>query len=170
MPRPDLNRVHPFYHNYISLVTEEELLKSFELNEVLFFNFLKGIPEAKHDYRYAEGKWTIKEMLQHLMDAERVFAYRALCFARKDSQVLPGFDENEYARQSLAHSRKWEEMTDEFFNLRKATHAMFASFSKEQLNASGISGGGMNNYVLGIGFVMLGHCNHHKRILEERYL
>lgn len=86
--RPDLSRVGPPFHNYINQVTEDELMEAFSSQSTAFIRFLETIPADKYDYRYAEGKWSIKEVLQHIIDAERVFAYRALRFARKDTTPL----------------------------------------------------------------------------------
>lgn len=170
MPILNVNRVHRFYHTYTSKVEETDLKAAFRQHTPAFVEFLAGFPDDKREYRYAPGKWTPKDMLQHLIDSERVFCYRALCFARRDQQTLPGFDENEYAEVAGAAGRKWEDMVEEFTLLRKATEIMFDSFSEEQLEAEGSSGGGMNNYVLGLGFIILGHCRHHQRVLQERYL
>ncbi len=90
MPRPDLTRVPEFYHNYINQVSENDLMEAFQKESPAFIQFFENIPPSKYDYRYAEGKWTIKEVLQHIIDAERVFSYRALCFARKDQHSLAG--------------------------------------------------------------------------------
>jgi len=169
MPRPDLSRVPEFFHKYINEVIDEDLMKAFKNNTTSLETFFKKIPETKHDYRYGDGKWTIKEVVQHITDAERVFCYRALCFARKDPTPLPGFDENIFADNAKADKKKWHELIDEFFAVRKSTELLFASFDKEQLEAEGISNG-RTNYVLGLGFICVGHCNHHKRIIEERYL
>lgn len=170
MPRPDLSRVTHFYHKYISLVKEDDLLSALEHLSPGYFQFLRSIPAEKRKYRYAEGKWSIQEMVQHLVDAERVFCYRALCFARKDPQALPGFDENPYAEASRADSRNWDELIEEFELLRKATILLFRSFNEDQLEAGGISSGNLKNYVLSLGFVILGHCEHHRAVLSERYL
>lgn len=170
MSRPDLSRVTHFYHKYIQLVTEDDLLTAFEAHSAPFISYLKSIPEEKRLYRYAPGKWSIQEMVQHLVDAERVFSYRALCFARMDTQPLPGFDENPYAEASRADSRNWNELMEEFECLRKATILLYRSFNAEQLEAGGISSGNLKNYVMALGFVILGHCAHHQSVLEERYL
>src|SRR5687768_13498006 len=114
MPRPDLSRVPEWYHRYIAQVKENDLLTAMETQTGSFIKLMKKIPEQKRNYRYAKGKWTIKEMLQHIIDAERIFAYRALCFARQDSTPLPGFDENEYAFNSKASKRDWNSLIEEF--------------------------------------------------------
>ncbi len=169
MPRPDLSRVPEWYHRYINQVQENDLLKALETQTVFFTKFLKKIPQEKRNYRYAKGKWTIKEMLQHIIDAERIFAYRALCFARKDTTALPGFDENEYAFHSKAAKRNWDEMTEEFKALRKANEILFGSFDKQQLDTTGTASG-KPVYVLAIGFILVGHIDHHVNVLKERYL
>lgn len=170
MPYPDLSRVTPFYHRYIRLVEEEDILEAFHWHSPDFIGFLLAIPADKHDFRYAEDKWSIKEVVQHLVDAERVFSYRAMCFARGDKQVLPGFDENEYAKTSRGDARNWEALLNELMALRNATEYLFQSFDASQLDAGGISEGNLSNYTLALGYVILGHCRHHKNIITERYL
>jgi hypothetical protein len=169
MPRPDLSRIPEYYHRYINQVNEDELAAAFAWQSKAIQPLLRNIPVDKIDYRYAEGKWTVKELLQHLIDAERIFAYRALCFARKDDTPLPGFDENMYAENCMVSARDWNEMLDEFWTVRKTTELMFNSFNKEQLDASGVASNSPT-YVLGIGFIIAGHLNHHVAVLKERYL
>ena len=169
MPRPDLSRVPEYYHKYINQAKEDNLMSALKNNTSSFLSLLKTIPADKRDYRYAEDKWTVREVLQHIIDAERVFTYRALRFARKDETPLPGFNENTFATNAKADKRKWDDLIDEFISLRKATEIMFASFDDEQLDSSGIAS---NNsvYVLAIGYIIAGHCAHHLNILNERYL
>ena len=169
MPRPDLSRVPEWYHVYINQVPGNDLMKVMKEQSVSFLKFLKKLPVEKRNYRYAKGKWTIKEMLQHIIDAERIFAYRALRFARKDATPLPGFDENEYADNSKAAKRNWDELLAEFKALRQSTEILFGSFDKSQYDATGIASG-KPVYVLGIGFILVGHINHHLGVLNERYL
>ncbi|HUR65295.1 MAG TPA: DinB family protein [Chitinophagaceae bacterium] len=168
MPGPDLTRVADYFHTYTNKVPENDLSTAFKNQSTLLNPFFKNIPEEKIDYRYAEGKWTVKEMLQHLIDAERVFAYRALCFARKDSTPLPSFDENLYADNSQADKRDWNEMLEEFWAVRKTTEMLFNSFDDEQLDSSGIASNN-KHYVLGLGYIIVGHVNHHVGVLKERY-
>ena len=169
MPRPDLSRVPEFYHGYINKTKEDDLASALKSSTKGLFDLLQAIPSEKHDYRYAEGKWTVKEVVQHMLDGERVFTYRALRFARKDDTPLPGFDENLFAQTAKADKRSWNDLVDEFAALRKATEAMFASFDKEQLEQSGIASEN-STYVLGIGFIVAGHVNHHCQVIRERYL
>jgi uncharacterized damage-inducible protein DinB len=133
------------------------------------FRFLNHIPVEKRNYRYGKDKWTIKEVLQHIIDAERVFAYRSLCIARKEKVSLPSFDENDYADNSKAKKRDWADMIEELKAVRRSTEILFTSFDKEQLSTFGIAN---NNpvSVLAIGFILVGHINQHIKIMKERYL
>ena len=167
--RPDLSRVGNFYHNYINLVTEDDLSEAFERESASLIRFLDTIPADKYDYRYAEGKWTIKEVLQHVIDAERIFSYRALRFARKDATPLPGFDENSFAANAKADARSWDKLVEEFKVVRRSSELLFNSFDKDQLQSDGISSNSPN-YVLALGFILIGHAMHHQKILKERYL
>jgi uncharacterized damage-inducible protein DinB len=167
--RPDLSRVPVSFHNYISQVKQDELQEAFSAGTPAFMQFIESVPPSKYDYRYADGKWTIREVLQHIIDAERIFAYRALRFARKDTTPLPGFDENSFAENAKAETRQWKDLVNEFKAVRTASEYLFASFDKDQLEATGTSN---NNpiYVLALGFILVGHSLHHMRILKERYL
>lgn len=169
MHRPDLSRVPEWYHSYINKVTAANLPEAFENQTTAFIHFLEELPEAKRDFRYADGKWSVKEILQHIIDAERIFAYRALCFARKDATPLPGYEENDYARNARVTGRKWKDMAEEFQSLRRSTELLFASFGEEELECSGIANGNLM-YVLDIGFIIVGHVQHHWDIIRERYL
>jgi len=169
MSRPDLNRVPEFYHNYISQVPENDLMTAFKNQTPVFVNFLNSIPADKINYAYAAGKWTIKEVLQHAIDAERIFCYRALRFARNDSTPLPGFDENLFAENAKTDKRNWNDLVEEFKTVRKATEWLYSSFDEEQLNASGVSNN-HSNYVLAFGYISIGHSLHHMKIIKERYL
>lgn len=169
MPRPDLTRVSSFFHNYINQVPQDDMQVAIHELGKDFLLLMGSIPAGKHDYAYAPGKWTLREVFQHIIDTERVMSYRALCFARKEQQNLPGFDENSYAENSKAAHRKWEDMMEEFASIRKASEQLYASFDGEQLE----SGGTANNkpmYVLSLGFIIAGHCQHHVNIIRERYL
>jgi hypothetical protein len=169
MPRPDLSRIPEWYHRYVNRVPGNELIPSLYAQLLDFPEFLKTIPKVKYDYSYAPGKWTIKEMLQHILDAERIFAYRGLCIARQEKAPLPGFNEDEYALNSKAVNRKWEDLCKEFILVRESNCILFSSFDGEQLNQTGIASE-KSIYVLGIGFIMIGHIAHHQNILLERYL
>jgi uncharacterized damage-inducible protein DinB len=123
----------------------------------------------KFDYRYAEGKWTIKDILQHLIDTERIFAYRALRFSRNDLTPLSSFDENEYVIEAKANRRSIQELLTELAVVRQATLSLFKTFSEEELLRIGTASSKPIS-VRALGFVIIGHQNHHQRFFEERYL
>lgn len=169
MPRPNQNDFAPYYGRYIAQVKEEDILDAFANQNNIIKSFLQSIPAAKWDYAYAEGKWTVKELVQHIIDAERIFAYRALRLARKDETPLPGFDENTYAPASEAGRRTAEALTEEFLAVRKTTELLFKSFTDEMLQFKGVASNQPVS-VNALGFITAGHFYHHKNILEERYL
>jgi uncharacterized damage-inducible protein DinB len=169
MPRPDLSLVPAFYHNYINQVPEDNITSAFKNQTPIAIQFYESIPERKHDHRYAEGKWTVREVLQHIIDGERIFSYRALRFARTDATPLAGFDENVYAVNANAGKRDWNELIEEFKAVRKSSEYLFGSFDEEQLNAIGTSGN-KTIPVVALGYIIVGHPIHHKKIIEERYL
>ncbi len=157
------------FQRYIDQVKEGDLKTALKSQMPAAEAFLQSISEEFSNRRYAEGKWTIKELLQHVIDAERVFAYRALCLARKDEQTLPSFDENEYAANSNGAERKWYQLIEEFVSVRKSTEYLYNSFTPEALDSTG----NVSDYTISvseIGFVLVGHVNHHLRIIQERYI
>jgi hypothetical protein len=157
------------YQPYLDLIKEEEINAALEKNTRQFRKFLKKIPSKKIDHAYAEGKWTIREVLQHIIDAERVFSYRALRFSRLDPTPLPGFDENDWAIHSGAASRHWEDLLEEFKATRSSSEYLFSDLTEEQLKFVGQANGRPQN-AFTIGFLIPGHAAHHMRILKERYL
>lgn len=169
MSRPELSSIPSYYHSYVSLVGEDEILVALDENTKATILFLNSIPEEKWTFSYAKGKWTIKDLVQHVIDSERIFSYRALRFARNDKTPLAGFDENTFAASSKANSRTKLELITEFEAARKSTYLLFKSFDEEQLNYSGNAN---NNWisVKGIGYVIAGHVKHHMHILKERYV
>ena len=144
-------------------------MTAFKNQTPVLTKFFESIPKEKQNYAYAEGKWTIKEVLQHLIDGERIFCYRALRFARKDATPLPGFDENLFAETAKADKRNWDDLIEEFKAVRRSSELLFGSFDEEQLDASGISNN-HSNYVLGFGYITVGHTLHHMKVIKERYL
>ncbi len=168
MPRPDLAQVPDHFHVYINQAPGEDVSAVLASSGKDILEWLQALPEEKRDHRYAPEKWTIREVVQHLLDAERIFAYRALCFARKDATSLPSFDENSYADHSKASTRTWEELLEEFRLVRAANEIMFSSFDEEQLETAGVANN-RSMQVRAVGFTMAGHVYHHLRILKERY-
>ncbi len=160
----------PFYANYIqSSESEYTLIEELEISVHRLIKFVQNIPMDKFDYRYAEGKWTIKDILQHLIDAERIFAYRALRFARKDGTPLPGFEENSYVVSAHATNRSIQDLLTELAVVRQATLSLFKTFSEDDLQEIGTASNHPMS-VRALGFVIIGHQNHHQRIFQERYL
>ena len=158
------------FATYINQVSNEYILtEELEISVHRLIKFVQNIPMDKFDYRYAEGKWTIKDIIQHLIDAERIFAYRALRFARNDKTALPGFDENEYVDEVQSDKRSLQDLLTELAIVRQATLALFKSFSNNELLRTGIAS---NNpvSVRALGFTIIGHQNHHQRVFQERYL
>jgi len=158
-----------YFFRYINLVKEENINKALKKNTKQFLKLLNNIPKKKIGYAYAEGKWTIKQLLQHIIDAERVFALRALWFARKDPNGQPGFNENIWADNAFVEDRKWRDMVKEFELLRESTDLLFKSLTQQNLISSGLSSNNPTN-AAAMGYVAVGHVIHHMKILEERYL
>lgn len=169
MPKPLSTDHAPYFSKYIDLVKEEDVKTAFENQTELLKDFLNSLPDAKADYAYAEGKWTTKQVVQHLIDCERIFSYRALWIARKSNTPLPGFDENAFAENADMSNRSLKDLTDEMLALRTSTQKMFSSFREVDLQNRGISNNNETT-VNAIGFITLGHVLHHKQIIEERYL
>jgi len=163
------NEYANFYKPYIEALGEVVLMNELEQSLSFFIDFLKTIPSEKHEFRYAEGKWTIKDIVQHLIDAERIFAYRALRIARKDKTPLPGFEENEYVETAFANKRVMNDLIEEFITVREATISLFKTFTEEQLLQMGTASEKPVS-VRAIGFITMGHQKHHEKIIKERYL
>jgi len=160
----------PYCSAYLGLVDNTWTLnEEFEVSLHSFIRFVQNIPMDKHDYRYAEGKWTIKDIIQHIIDTERIFAYRALRFSRNDTTELPGFDENLYADMAHANKRHLKDLLTELSTVRHSTMQMFASFNEEELLRRGIASNNPAS-VRALGFIIIGHQNHHMKIFSERYL
>ncbi|MCZ8146058.1 DinB family protein [Flavobacterium sp.] len=159
-----------FYAPYLAQVDPQySLVEELEIALHRFIHFVREIPMDKFDYRYAEGKWTIKEIIQHIIDAERVFAYRAMRIARHDQTPLPGFDENDYVAASNGNERSIQDLLTEFSTLRHATIYMFKSFKPEYFERKGMASKHPIT-VRALGFIIIGHQNHHHKVFQQRYL
>ena len=157
------------FQGYIAKDDDTDVVKAIRRNTKEIRKLLKSIPAKKRGYAYAEGKWTIQELLQHIIDAERVFVYRALTFARRDASVLPGFDENTWAANVNKTPRKWKDLVEEFKTLRAGTELFFSSLTDEDLLFTGNANNNPAN-ALAMGYVAAGHAKHHMLIIKERYL
>jgi hypothetical protein len=158
----------PFYATYVSKVDYKDLLLGLAEFHDQTQAFLGRLSAEKAEFRYQEGKWSIKEVIGHLIDAERVFNYRALRFARHDKTELSGYDENFWAANSNAHQRNFDDLLKEFYFVRQATIELFNSFDEKMLNNEGVANGNKIT-VRALGFIILGHEIHHLQVLRERY-
>jgi hypothetical protein len=167
--KPQPGYYSPEFEKYIQKVPEDDILTIWpeQLNATLYF--FKNIPEAKHEFRYAKGKWTIKEILGHLIDTERVFGYRCLCIARGEMKNLPPFDENEYVKYGAFNNRHYRHLLEEYEMVKKSNYILFESLPQEALYQIG-NVGGVQMAVLAIPYILLGHELHHLEIIEQKYL
>lgn len=163
------NEYAPFYKNYIKGLGNVELFETLRTSLEDTLSTLKNLSEEKLLYRYAAGKWTIKELLQHIIDAERVFSYRALRFSRNDTSKLEGFDEDWYVNNSNGNDRDFNDLLNEFVQIRKASISLFTSFTPDMLTMSGTANGSKVT-VRALGFIIAGHQMHHLKIIKEKYL
>ena len=164
-----VNEYSEFNATYINALDDVDLFEELEISLHDFIKFVQNIPMDKFDFRYAEGKWTIKDIIQHIIDAERIFGYRALRISRNDKTPLPRFEENNYVENTNANGRSIQELLTEFSAVRHSNLLLFKSFSEEQLTRLGIA----SNHTISVralGFLMIGHLKHHQRVFEERYL
>lgn len=164
-----IDEYNPYYQQYILKAGSETMLEGLGGNGYKIVSFLGSIPEDKLEYRYQEGKWTVKEIIQHLLDTERVFTYRALCIARNDETLFPGYDQDEYVVSSEANKRTRDSLLNEYKALRLASRDLFESFSKDMLQRIGIASNS-NLTPRAVAFIILGHENHHCEIIKDRYL
>lgn len=159
----------PLYEPYIQKIEGLELKKGLKINGDKTIAFFESLPENKLDHRYAKGKWTIKEIIQHLIDTERIFSYRALCIARKDKTSLPGFDQDLYVANCDVGKTSVHNLMIDYKTVRLASINLFNSFDEKALMQNGTASAN-NLSVRAIGFIIMGHENHHCQIIEERYL
>ena len=169
MSRPESFDYPDYFSVYISKVPEDNLPDAFANQFPLIKELLSGISEEQSMFAYAPGKWTIKAMMQHIIDAERIFAYRAVCFARKEQISLPPFEENAYADNADADRRGWLSLVNEFLNLRRSTRDLFESFTDEMLKQRGTANNRQMT-VMSIGYVTIGHVYHHFNVIKEKYI
>ena len=163
------NEYNPHYKHYILELGNVDLFEILTTSFEEFLETVKDLPEEKLVFRYDEGKWTIKELLQHLIDTERIMSYRALRFSRNDATELQGFDENWYVDNSNGNDRNFNDLLDEFTCTRRASISLFKSFTNEMLQLSGTANGS-DMTVRALGFIISGHQIHHLKIIKERYL
>jgi hypothetical protein len=166
---PESSEYQPYYGRYISLVGGRDLTSTLEAQAGRSLPILRLISEEKSMHRYSPGKWSVKEVLGHLIDAERIFTYRALRFARNDQTPLPGFDQDPYVAAANFDARPWNGMIDEFEHVRRSTILFFRALTPQEALRSGTANQAAIT-VRALGYIIAGHELHHMGILSERYL
>ena len=167
--RPASNEYAPYYDRYISAVPDGDLLTLMERQVRETAALLRALPESRGSHRYAPDKWSIKDVVAHVVDAERVFAFRALHFARGAPTPLPSFEENEWARTADAEARTLSDLVSELEVVRTATIPLFRGMSEAAIGRRGVANG-VEITPRALAWVIAGHERHHVRILRERYL
>jgi len=160
---------NPYYEQYIVLAPDTNIVSGLKQCLEHTIQFFKNIPEEKHNYRYADGKWTVKEILLHIIDVERIFSYRALRIARQDKTPLPGFEQDDYVLNADVSKRTLEDLLQEYSAVKQATIHLFNSFHAATLKSIGEASNSPTS-VRAIGYIIQGHETHHKNVIESRYL
>ena len=166
--RPDVSEYAPFFHGYVAAVQEGDVVDLLRSDGAELLETIHRIPEERGGHRYGPDKWTIREVIGHLIDAERIFTYRALRIARGDQTMLPGFDENEYVRTAGSDQRTLADLARELAAVRESTVLMFESLPDDAWLRRG-NANGTEMTVRALAYVAAGHPRHHHRILRERY-
>ncbi|MCK0130912.1 DinB family protein [Flavobacteriaceae bacterium F08102] len=160
----------PYYEGYLQQADfTKSLVENLNQSKRQMIDFCNSIPKEKESYAYAQGKWTVKEVIQHCLDTERIFAYRALRFARNDQTQLAGYDEEQYGKEMCCNHRSLGQLVSEFERLRDSNIDLFESFSSEALKRAGVASG-QRISVEAIGYILTGHLLHHMEIVQNRYL
>ncbi len=167
--RPNKTEYAAYYETYVSLVEETDIVSALRNQADELREIFSQMSDERGLYRYADGKWSIKELLGHLIDGERVFAYRALRFARADSQPLAGFDQDPYIENANFDAVKLSDLLDEMLFLRKANTLFFNNLDEEAWNRTGVASENEIS-VRAIAYILVGHIRHHVKMLKERYL
>lgn len=168
MKKTEINPLPNYFDRYINLVEDISLIKAIENSKNELVNFDVDQYNKIQLRSYSEGKWSVNELFQHILDTERIFAYRALVFARNDQTPLPSFSENNYATESNANMRELSAIIEELIAVRITTFYLFNSFSEEVLLRTGYCSNGKMS-VGCLGFIIVGHQKHHLNVIEEKY-
>lgn len=169
MNPPETTEYGPYFQRYVDLVPKGDFFSLFEQNRDDTLAFFKAIPPEKHLFSYAEGKWTIKDVLMHIIDTERVFSYRAHAIARGNGENLPGMDQNVYAAHVDLTERTLQSLLDEFFHVRNGNLLFFKHLTEEQAQQQGHSPDHVFS-ARALGYIMIGHVIHHMNVVRERYM
>ncbi len=167
--RPEAAEYPEYFNSYIGLIKGDDVVRLMESQILSMQAFLSEIPEDREDYTYEEGKWTLKEVLGHIIDTERVMSYRALRFARNDNTELPGFDEKMYVKYADFNKRSVYDLAHEFGLVRESNLALIRSFDEDALNRKGIANG-KEVTVRALVYIIAGHTMHHMNVIRSRYL
>jgi uncharacterized damage-inducible protein DinB len=167
--KPDESEYLPYYGRYIALVSEGDVVATLEAQMRDTNALVTGLPASTSTYRYAPGKWSVNEMLGHVIDSERIFAARALRFARSDATPLPGFEQDDYVRNASFDSYPLHELAAELESVRRSTIFLFRHLSEEAWIRSGIANNAKVT-VRALAYIIAGHELHHRGILKTRYL
>ena len=167
MPSP--GELSPYYQSYLHYLQTEDMLASLAEQQTQTVQFLSGVDPTREKSRYAEGKWSVREVAGHICDAERIMAYRALCFARKDPTALPGFEENDYTLHSNYDSMLLADIVKLLDSLRTANVLMFRSFTPDMFDCKGMANGEPVSVRALLYFIIV-HQKHHLTVIKERYL
>lgn len=168
-PRPAADEAHPYFQRYVAEAINGDVLAELALTRTHLVDLITSMDEDRALHRYAPGKWSVKEVVQHLVDTERIFASRALAFARGDVAPMPGFDENAYAEASRADERPLGDILEEHAAVRRASIALFQGLPADAVLRRGTADG-KEFTVRAIPWIIVGHEIHHLSVLRERYL
>ena len=168
MKKSDIKIIPAYYVPYAELAGDGQLMTVLETGGISLYQDHVSQLEAVGTRTYAQGKWTIPEIIEHVIDAERIWQYRALRFARQDKTPLPGFDENMYAAVSKANNRTVADLLNEYAIVRNSTIALFKNFDNDRLHFSGPANE-QEISVAALGFTLIGHSVHHFNVIRERY-
>lgn len=167
--KPSAGEFHEFYAGYVNQVADKDVFNLLQDQKIEFIDFINTIPEDKFDFAYAPRKWTIKQLVRHIIDAERMFGLRAMSIARGEQAMLPGFDEQSYVDQADDSNNSMQELLQELEYLRSSNLQMISNFPSEAMERMG-NANGSEISVRAIIFIIAGHLAHHKQIITERYI
>jgi uncharacterized damage-inducible protein DinB len=166
---PDTDEYGAFYEGYVSKAVTDDIKAALRENRDELLNLFAPLKNEKMEYRYREGAWNLKELIQHITDSERVFAYRAMCIARGDEGPFPGYDQNDYASSLHLSEHSKEQLVYDFVMNRNAVISMLNNLREPEWERTGIASGTKTS-VRALAHIMLGHCKHHMAVIGERYL
>ncbi len=166
--RPDINKVPSFYKRYIEHVESDDIVENLKNGRANLLSVYENFSEEDANYTYQMGKWTLKEILMHLIDTERVMTYRAMRFARQDQTELPGFDQDVFIQNIDASAYRLKDLLEEYKAVRQATIQLFKNMPASLLTQSGVASGYPID-VLTLAFIVPGHEKHHLGVIGERY-